>query len=209
MERIDKIFENVHASYFAFIGLVIFIIGLIPAILVESNFSFLVAHVSYLGTPSNDLYIFFNIFWFITGVFMILFLLGFTRYLQEKGIEVKKTWVVFVFSVLSAAGICGMAIFNSEQAYTIHFIFELMFFFMGILYLFSYAYLEWKSSEFSILQVAFNIIVAIFFIIYLVILVVNRVTTDILPEAQSLTEWLFLFANLIWFLENGIYLLKN
>ncbi len=209
MERIDKIFEKVHTSYFAFIGLAIFIIGLIPAILVEPNFSLLVTHVSYLGTPSNDLYIFFNIFWFITGVFMIIFLLGFTRYLQEKGLDVKNTWIVFIFSVLSAAGICGMAIFNSEQAYNTHFVFELMFFFMGILYLFSYAYIEWKSSEFSMIQTVFNIIVAVFFIIYLIILVVNRVQSDILPEAQSLTEWLFLFANLIWFLENGIYVLKK
>lgn len=209
MEKIDKIFEKVHTSYFAFIGLVIFIIGLIPAMLVEPNFSLLVTHVSYLGTPSNDLYIFFNIFWFITGVFMIIFLLGFTRYLQEKGIDIKKTWIAFIFSVLSAAGICGMAIFNSEQAYNIHFVFELIFFFMGILYLFSYAYIEWKSSEFSMIQAVFNIIVAVFFIIYLIILVVNRVQGDILPEAQSLTEWLFLFANLIWFLENGIYVLKK
>ena len=80
---------------------------------------------------------------------------------------------------------------------------------MGILYLFTYAYIEWKSSEFSKLQAIFNLIVVVFFIAYLILLIVNRVQDDILPEAQSLTEWLFLFANLIWFMENGIYILKK
>lgn len=209
MEKIDKLFEKVNAGYFAFIGLVIFFIGTIPAMIEHPDFNFFITHVSYLGTPVNNLYIFFNICWFITAVFMILFLLGFTQYLQNKGIEVKKTWIVFIFSVLSAIGIMGMAIFNSQEAYTPHFIFELLFFFMGILYLFSYAYIEWKSPEFTKIQVLFNLLVVVFFIIYLILLILNRVMDDVVPEAQSLTEWLFLFANLIWFLENGIYVLKK
>lgn len=158
MDKIDKIYEKVHVSYFAFIGLLIFIIGLIPAILVEDDFNFFITHVSYLGIPSNDLFIFFNIFWFITGIFMIIFLLGFTLYLEEKGVDAKKRWIAFIFSVLSAIGILGIAVFNTEDAHSLHYIFELIFFFMGILYLFTYAYIEWKSSEFSKVQATFNLI---------------------------------------------------
>lgn len=209
MEKLNKIYEKIHASYFAFIGLIIFFIGLIPAILVETDFDFFVTHASYLGTPSNDLHLLFNVCWFITGIFMIFFLLGFTQYLQEKGLDTKLTWIAFLFSVLSAIGILGMAIFDTDTAHAPHYIFELIFFFAGIIYLFSYTYIEWKSSEFPKFQAILNLIVAFFFILYLVLLIVNRVADDILPEAQSFTEWLFLFANLFWFFENGIYILKK
>ncbi|MFX1302068.1 MAG: DUF998 domain-containing protein [Promethearchaeota archaeon] len=209
MEKVDKIYEKVHTSYFAFIGLIIFFIGLIPAMIVHPGFNFFVTHVSYLGGPTNSLYIFFNVCWFITAIFIILFLLGFTRFLQEKGIGVKKAWIAFAFGVLSVIGIMGMAIFNTEEAFNLHYIFELIFFFMGILYLFSYFYIEWKSPEFSKIQSIFNLIVVFFFILYLILLIVNRVLHDVLPEAQTLTEWLFLFANLFWFFENGILVLKK
>ena len=40
---------------------------------------------------------------------MILFLYGFTKYLQGKGVNTKQTWIVFIFGVLSAVGILGLA----------------------------------------------------------------------------------------------------
>ncbi|MFX1588981.1 MAG: DUF998 domain-containing protein [Promethearchaeota archaeon] len=209
MGKIDKIFEKIHASYFAFIGLIVFFVGLIPAMIAHPDFSFFVTHISYLGTPSNSLHIFFNVCWFITAIFIILFLLGFTQYLQEKGINSKWAWIGCIIGVLSAIGIMGMAIFNSATVYIIHLIFELLFFMTGILYLFLYTYLEWKSSEFKNTQAIFNFIVALFFLLYLVLLILNRVNPGIAPEAESFTEWLFLFANLFWFFENGVYMLMK
>ncbi|TFG15943.1 MAG: DUF998 domain-containing protein [Promethearchaeota archaeon] len=209
MEFIDKIYTKINASYFAFIGLIIFFIGLIPAILVHPSFSFFETHISHLGGPTNALYIFFNVFWFITAIFIILFMLGFTLYLQEKGLTKKGTWIMFILAFLSAIGIMGMAIFNTEEAYTNHFIFELVFFFTGILYLFGYAVLENKAKIFSKWQILFNIIVAAFFILYLILLVLNRVSPGLAPEFQSFAEWLFLFANLFWFFENGVLMLRK
>ena len=136
MGKIDKILEKIHASYFAFVGLIIFFIGLIPAMIVHPDFSFFETHISYLGTPLNSLHVFFNVCWFITAIFIILFLLGFTQYLQEKGINAKWANVGCILGVLSAIGIMGMAIFNSDSVYIMHLIFELLFFMTGILYLF-------------------------------------------------------------------------
>lgn len=209
MELIDKIYTKINASYFAFIGLLVFFIGLIPAMVVHPNFSFFETHISHLGGPTNTLYIFFNVFWFITAIFIILFMLGFTLYLQEKGLAKRGTWIMFVLAFLSAVGIMGMAIFNTEDAYTNHFIFELVFFFTGILYLFGYAILENKAKIFSIWQVLFNILVVAFFILYLILLILNRVNPGLAPEFQSFAEWLFLFANLFWFFENGILMLRK
>jgi len=207
MEKLKNLFEKLPASYFGFIGLIFFFIGLIPAILVHPDFNFLITHISYLGTPINSLNVFFNTFWFITAIFIIIFLLGFTLYLQNKGISSKSTWIACLFGVFSAIGIMGMSIFNSDYSYLIHLLFELVFFIFGILYLFLYTYLELKSSEFSTLQAFFNLVVALFFLLYLVLLILNRVIPGIAPEAQSLAEWLFLFANLFWFFENGVYML--
>lgn len=211
MEKIDKIYEKIHPGYFAFIGVIIFMIGLIPAMLVESDFSFFATQMAGLGTPSNSLYIFFNVCWFVSAIFQIIFFVGFTRYLQEKGIGVKKTWITFILSVLSVIGMMGMAIFvgMTPQAYDVYIIFVLIFFIMGILYLFSYAYAEWRSSGFSIVQALFNIIVVIFFIINFILLIANFGPGPnlIFPEAFAFTGWLFVFAYLIWFLENGIYIL--
>jgi hypothetical membrane protein len=209
MDLVDKIYSKINASYFAFIGLIIFFIGLIPAILVHPSFSFFETHISHLGAPTNSLYIFFNVFWFITAIFIIFFMLGFTLYLQGKGIAKGGTWIMFFLAFLSAVGIMGMAIFNTEEAYTNHFIFELVFFFTGILYLFGYAILENKVKIFSKWQVLFNIIVAAFFILYLILLVLNRVISGFAPEFQSFAEWLFLFANLFWFFENGVLMLRK
>ncbi len=209
MEKLNKIYEKIHASYFTIIGVIIFMIGLIPAILVHPDFSFLSTFISNLGEPSsNDLWIYFNVLWFITGIFMILFIFGFTQYLQQKGAYILGTWIMLIFSVLSAGGILGLAIFNAEDAYKMHYISELIFFFTGILYLFGYAALENKISDFPKWQAIFNIIVAFFFIIYLILLIVNRINEDVAVEARTLAEWLFLFANLTWFFENGVFVLK-
>lgn len=186
-----------------------FFMGLIPAILVHPEFSFFITHISWLGTPINTLHILFNVLWFITAIFIILFLLGFTGFLQDKGISSKGSLIGCVLGILSAIGIMGMAIFNSDAIYIAHLMFELLFFLTGILYLFLYTFLEWKSSEFSKLQAIFNIIVALFFILYLILLILNRVNPGLTPEAESLAEWLFLFANLFWFFENGVYMLKK
>lgn len=209
MGVIDKLFEKVHASYFSFIGLIIFIIGLIPAMIVEPNFNFFTTHISHLGAPSNILYIFFDICWFITGVFMIFFLIGFTLYLQEKGVKSKGAWVAFILSFLSALGILGLSIFNSEESPDMHLYSEYLFFFTGILYLFYYAILEWKIQEFSKFQAIFNLIVAFFFMLYLILLIMNKINPSFAPEFQSFAEWLFLFADLFWFFENGLLMLKK
>jgi len=204
---LDKMFEKVHASYFAFIGLIVFFVGLIPAMLMHPGFSFFITHISYLGTPLNPLHVLFNICWFITAIFIIIFFFGFTSYLQKKNLSSKGILAACFLGILSAIGIMGMAIFNSDSIYYLHLMFELLFFITGILYLFLYTGLEWKSSEFSKLQALFNFIVSVFFLLYLVLLILNRVISGLAPEAESLTEWLFLFANLFWFFENGIYML--
>jgi hypothetical membrane protein len=209
MEFIEKLYRKVNASYFAFLGLIVFFIGLVPAMVVHPNFNFFKTHISYLGAPTNALHVFFNIFWFITAIFIILFMLGFSFYLQKKGLAKRGTWILFILAFLSAVGIMGMAIFNTEQAYTNHFIFELVFFFTGILYLVGYAILEKKAKIFSKWQVIFNLIVAAFFILYLILLVLNRLSPGLAPEFQSFAEWLFLFANLFWFFENGLLMLRN
>ncbi|MFW9819151.1 MAG: hypothetical protein ACFFE5_06035 [Candidatus Thorarchaeota archaeon] len=116
MEKIDKFYEKIHPGYFALIGVIIFLIGLIPAMLVESDFSFFATHLSRLGSPANDLYIFFNIFLFISAIFQIIFFLGFTRYLQEKGIGVIITWITFILGVIQSIGNMGFAIFNEAEA---------------------------------------------------------------------------------------------
>ncbi|MFX0032784.1 MAG: DUF998 domain-containing protein [Candidatus Hodarchaeota archaeon] len=207
MQLFDKMFEKFHASYFAFVGLIIFFIGLIPAMLMHPGFSFFITHISYLGTPSNPLHVLFNVCWFITAVFIIIFFFGFTRYLQKKDLSSKGLLATCLIGILSAIGIMGMAIFNSDSVYIVHLMFELLFFITGILYLFIYTYLEWKSTEFTKFQAVFNFIVSVFFLLYLVLLILNRVIRGLAPEAESLTEWLFLFANLFWFFENGLYML--
>jgi hypothetical membrane protein len=209
MPKLENFFGKVHEAYFAFIGLIIFLIGLIPAIVVEPGFNFLVTHISDLGAPSNQLYIFFDICWFITGIFMMFFLLGFTSYLQKKGASSKPSWIAFILGILSALGILMLAIFNSETSPDMHLISEYLFFFTGILYLFLYTFIELKLANFSKIQALFNIIVALFFLLYLLILLLNKFKIVLTPELQSVSEWLFLFANLFWFLENGLYALKH
>lgn len=209
MQIIDKLYEKINAGYFAFIGLTIFFIGLIPAMIMHPNFSFFAedSHISDLGTTLNPLYILFNVCWFITAVFIILFFLGFTRYLKNKNISFKGALITCILGIFSALGIMGMAIINSDSIYIVHLMFELLFFVTGILYLFIYTYLEWKSSDFPKFQSLFNSIIAIFFLIYLVLLILNRVAHNPVPQAETFTEWLFLFANLFWFFENAIYML--
>jgi hypothetical membrane protein len=206
LEKIDKIYGKIHPGYFAFIGVIIYMIGLIPAMLVQTDFSFFATHLSNLGSPLNDLNFLFNIFSFIAAIFYIIFFLGFTRYLQEKGIDVKNSWITFILSVLSSIGIMGFAIFIEAEVYAVQDFFVMIGFFGGILYLFSYAYIEWKSSGFSNVQAIFNIIVVIFFIIYSIGIISRPIPLEF-QGTYAFTGWLFVFANLIWFVETGIYIL--
>ena len=204
-----KLYDKIHASYFSFIGLIIFAIGLIAAMIVHADFSFFATHISDLGISSNDLHIFFNVCWFITGIFMIFFLLGFTHYLKEKGASSKSAWIAFIFSFLSAVGILGLAIFNYEFSNDMHLLAEYLFFFAGILYLFAYFVIENKLSDFSKFQAFINIIVAFFFLLYLVVIILDKINPGFAPEFQAFSEWLFLFSDLFWFFENGYYMLKH
>ena len=210
MEKLDKVFEKLHASYFGFIGIAIFLIGAIPAMLVHNGFSLLTTFVSDLAVPGwNDLAIFFSVCWFITGLFMIMFILGFTRYLQEKGASTKGTGIGCILGIVSAIGILMLALFNTRDFDALHDIAQYVFFFPGILYLFSYAYFEYKLSEFPLWQALFNVVVAFFFLLYFIIFFINRVEPTLLVEAKVVAEWLFLFANLFWFVETGVFILKS
>ena len=210
MEKLNKVFEKVHASYFGIFGVIIFLIGVIPAMVVHNNFSLLTTFVSDLAVPGwNDLAIWFSIFWFITGLFMILFILGFTQFLQEKGASKRSTNFACLLGVISAIGILLLALFNTRDADLLHDIAQYVFFFPGILYLFSYAFLEYKLSEFPLWQALFNVIVAFFFILYLILFIVNRIDETLLVEAKVVAEWLFLFSNLIWFVETGVFIFRK
>jgi hypothetical membrane protein len=97
MEKFDKVFEKLHASYFGIIGVVIFLIGAIPAMIVHPSFNFIDVFISDLAiSGENNLAIIFIICWVITGLLMITFIIGFTRYLQEKGAS-KKDLGLLVF----------------------------------------------------------------------------------------------------------------
>ena len=209
MERIDNFFKKFHGGYFVFIGVAIFLIGLIIAILVEPNFSLFIHHISDMGAPTNINYIIFNICWIITGFFVIIFFIDFTRYLQNKGANTKGTWLCFILGSVSAFSMILLAIFNKIDSPDMHLNSEYVFFFTGILYLIIYAILEFKIPEFSKLQAISNLIVAFLFALYLILLILNKINPGLCPEFQSFAEWLFLFGNLAWFIENGILTLKR
>lgn len=152
---------------------------------------------------------FISVCWFITGLFMIMFILGFTRFLQEKGASRNGTWIACILGVVSAIGILMISIFNTRDFDALHDIAQYVFFFPGILYLLAYAYLEYKMSEFPLWQAILNVVIAFFFLLYLIMFIVNRVEPTLLVEAKVIAEWLFLFANLFWFVETGIFILKK
>ncbi|MFX1502693.1 MAG: DUF998 domain-containing protein [Promethearchaeota archaeon] len=196
--------------YFGIVGVVIFLIGAIPAMIVHPGFNFIDVVISDLAVPGdNILAIFFVVCWVITGVFMIFFIIGFTRYLREKGASNKGTGIMCIFGLISAIGLFLIAIFNVRDFYLMHTLAQYIFFFPGILYLFGYAYLEYKLSDFPLWQALLNVIVAFFFLLYLILFVINRVKPTLLVEAKAISEWLFLFANLFWFVETGIFILKR
>jgi hypothetical protein len=210
LEKFDKVFEKIHASYFGIIGVVIFLIGAIPAMLVHPGFNFVDVTISYLAVPSmNMLAIYFVTLWVITGLFMIPFIIGFTKYLQEKGASTKSTGTACILGLISAIGLILIALFNVSDFYVMHTLAQYIFFFPGIIYLFGYAYIEYKLSEFPLWQALLNVIVAFFFILYLILFIINRIEPTLLVEAKAISEWLFLFANLFWFVETGIFILKN
>ena len=212
MEKLDKVFERFHASYFAFLGIVVFLIGIVPAMVAHSDFSLTTTYISDLAVPGwNDVAIFFSVCWFITGLCMLLFIFGFTKYLQEKdtGSALNRgIGIACILGIVSAIGILLLALFNTRDAGVMHDIGQYVFFFPGILYLLGYAVLEKTLTDFPLWQVIVNIVVAFFFIVYLILFIINRVDPTLLLEAKAVAEWLFLFANLFWFVENGIFILK-
>ena len=210
MDKLDKVFDKLHASYFGIIRVVIFLVGAIPAMVVHPSFDFSTIPISYLAVPGwNNLAIFFVICWVITGLFMIPFIIGFTRYLQEKGASTKGTSVICILGLISALGLLLIALFNYRDFYIMHTIAQLIFFFPGILYLFGYAYLEYKLSDFPLWQVLVNVIVAFFFLLYLIFFIINRIDDTLLNEAKVISQWIFLFANLFWFVETGVFILRK
>ncbi|MFX0142228.1 MAG: DUF998 domain-containing protein [Candidatus Hodarchaeota archaeon] len=210
MEKLDKVFEKLHAAYFGIIGVVIFLIGAIPAMIVHTGFNFVDVFISDLAVPGENLLaIFFVICWVITGLFMIMFILGFTRVLQEKGASSKSTGIACILGLVSALGLLLIALFNVRDFYLMHTIAQYIFFFPGILYLFGYAYIEYKLTDFPLWQALLNILVAFFFLLYLILFIVNRIKPTLFIEAKAIAEWLFLFASLFWFVETGVFILKK
>ena len=212
MEKLDKVFERFHASYFAFLGIAIFLLGIIPAMVAHSDFSLTSTFISDLAVPGwNNVAIFFSVCWFITGVCMILFLFGFTKYLHEKdtgNVHTRSIGISCIFGIVSAIGILLLTLFNTRDAEIMHDIAQYVFFFPGVLYLIGYAVIEKNLSGFPLWQVILNIVIAFFFILYLILFIINRVDPTLFLETKAVAEWLFLFANLFWFVENGFFMLK-
>lgn len=210
MEKLDNVFKKLHAGYFGIIGVAIFLIGAIPAMIIHTDFNFVTVFISDLAVPGeNMLAIFFVICWVITGLFMVMFILGFTGFLQEKGASTLSTGIACILGLISAIGLLLIALFNVRDFYLMHTIAQYIFFFPGIIYLFGYAYIEYKLAEFPLWQALLNILIAFFFLLYLILFIVNRVWPTLLIEAKAISEWLFLFANLFWFVETGVFILRK
>jgi hypothetical protein len=129
--------------------------------------------------------------------------------LQEKGASTKSTGTACILGLISAIGLFLIALFNVRDFSVMHTLAQYIYFFPGIIYLFGYAYIEYKLSDFPLWQALLNVIVAFFFILYLILFIVNRIEPALLIEAKAISEWLFLFANLFWFVETGVFMLKN
>ncbi|MFX1309603.1 MAG: hypothetical protein ACFE8C_07895, partial [Promethearchaeota archaeon] len=62
MEKLDNVFKKLHAGYFGIIGVAIFLIGAIPAMIIHTDFNFVTVFISDLAVPGeNMLAIFFVI----------------------------------------------------------------------------------------------------------------------------------------------------
>ena len=212
MGKIDKFYEKINGSYFAFLGagisLISIFIAFILYIAVDPTFTIITHYISDLGDGQNYSNIVFNVGRIISGIIMFFFFLHLTRLLQNSGINKKLVIISFISGLMYSIGMILVGVFPSKAAPLMHVIAAAITFFgMFFIYIF-FGISDFRISGFSrkppIAGLIFSPLPLLFM---LSVVLLHTVGFD--SRITFFTEWLTYFAMMSWIITQGIYTMRR
>ena len=212
MEKIDKLYEKINGSYFAFLGagisLISILIAFILYIAVDPTYTILTNYISDLGDGGGGSNIVFNIGRICSGIIMFFFFMYLTRLLQNSGINNKLVIISFISGLMYSIGVILVGIFPSKAAPLMHVIAAaIMFFAMFFIYIF-FGISEFRISGFSRKPPIAGLIFSPLPLLFLLFLVLLH-TVGIDRRITLFTERLTYFAMMSWIITQGIYTMRR
>ena len=208
MEKIDSFYERVNGSYFIFLGICLSILFNIIAVIlyrqVDPTFNMFSNFISDLGDGPNNSNIVFNTGMIITGIFGIFIFLYLMRFLQHLGGNSRIIVGAFIMGFIASIGAIMVGLFTVKNAPIMHFIGATFSFFGNFLALLLFAKSEHSISEISKKYSIFGFVLASINFIYLTFFLLLNLNIGFSKELAIFTEWLAVFANIIWLLLQGI-----
>jgi hypothetical membrane protein len=213
MEKIDILYKRLKGSYFIFLGICLSILFNTIAIIlyrqVDPTFTMFSNFFSDLGDGPNNSNIVFNAGMIISGLFGIFIFLYLMRFLQEKKGNSRIILSAFIMGFIASIGTIMVGIFTVKTAPIMHVIGAAFSFFGNFFALILFAKTEFSISEISKKYSISGFILASFNFIYLIFFFLLYLNIGISKELTIVTEWLAIFANIIWLFLQGVFTLKE
>ena len=212
MGKIDKFYEKFNGSYFAFIGVGVSLVSIFIAIglymIADPTFSLFTHFLSDLGDGRNYSNVVFNISRILDGVILLFFYLYLSRYLYNKEVSKRLTWISFIGGSIYTTGLILVAVFTSQTAYEMHIIGAgFVFFGMFFVYLF-YSISENSCDEFPKQYSILGFILAPLPLLFMIFILLAHFYGFSL-EIAIFTEWITYFAMMSWIIIQGIYTIRT
>jgi len=212
MSLLDKFYEKINGSYFAFLSSGLLLISLLIASAIyyisDNSFSIMTHWVSDLGEGPNFSNYIFNIGEISSGICSILFFLFLTRILYKE--NKMKVFLLCSFIIAIVASIC-ISLAGAFPMYTkplIHFAVATICFVGFFISFIIYGYIESLIEEIPKIYSIISYIVSLIIIIFMITFLLDEANLINLREFYLFFEWMSVFSIIIWFISHGICTLK-
>lgn len=208
MEKIDTFYERLKGSYFIFLGICFSLLfNTIAVILfrqVDPTFNMFSNFISDLGDGPNNSNIVFNTGMIISGILSIFIFLYLMRFLQKKKGNSRIIFSAFIMGFIASIGAIMIGIFTVNTAPIMHVIGAAFSFFGNFFALILFAKSEYSISEISKKYSISGFILASVNFLYLTFFFLLYLNIGFSKELTIFTEWLAIFANIVWFFIQGV-----
>lgn len=217
---VDRFYEKVNGSYYAFAGILIGFVSVLASLLIyiqiDLEFSFQTRYLSHLGGvpigAADGIYasaIIFNTGMLLIVPIRLLFLIYLTRAVQKMGSGKTLAITSLIFGFVATFGYLLVGLEPYSSNLFLHLMGAVIYFVGATLFGIIFIITEFRTPNLPKFLPVTGIINTLLFLVFSVLLIIVEVAgISTIPE-PTLLEWLVFLSALIWLFVHGIYFHKK
>lgn len=207
METLNRFYDKIPGSYFAYIGFLFSIIFISIAVILygDPTFSIFTHYLSDLGAAARNSSLVFNIGMIISAPLRVLFGFYLLKFLKSRGANEKTLKITAYTIVIGAMGSVLLAIFPHDVLLIMHMLGAFVYFFSVVIIQISFSKMELKTENMSKFLPIIGLVVVMNYVLFLGF-EISEILSDVFRLLACLFEWMAYFSLMVWLLVHGFYL---